>query len=432
MAKQTAPSSGNKDTSFIRETIRPKKKKWWRSLLRGVLLAVVCGCCGGATFWLLANYGPEMPGNDAKNRADATAPETKESTAQTAADEEQERMLQDLERRLSERITQEVEQQFGAEASAESLTQQIQFAWKKVHDCSMVTVTNIRQSVDWLQNTQEQREDTWALILSIEEDRVLLLANAEDLESGARLCVRFGRRTSEDVTFVAEDSVSRMAVLSVGLGGETLTDVWQPVEFGNSYNLQTGATVLAMGAPLGQMDTLDYGIVSARRSYQEAVDSSLMICYTNMMRVGSSGVLVNLQGQVVGWITDLRDDGMESVTAGIESASLVPVLERLKQGKTPVWLGVVGEEVPEAVQEEGDVPAGLYVTGIQDGSPAFAAGLQYGDIITMFDETTVRGMYSLQSALTRTEAGQNITLTVMRWSREGYSELRIPVELGSR
>jgi putative serine protease PepD len=70
----------------------------------------------------------------------------------------------------------------------------------------------------------------------------------------------------------------------------------------------------------------------------------------------------------------------------------------------------------------------VYITSVSPGSPAQAAGLQEGDIITALGEVTLDEDHSFINALWQHAAGDAVTLAVVR----GSQTLQLSVTLAER
>jgi len=106
---------------------------------------------------------------------------------------------------------------------------------------------------------------------------------------------------------------------------------------------------------------------------------------------------------------------------------LRPVINRLEMGGKKAVLGIYGTDVTETISQENDIPIGIWVTRIEEDSPAMAAGIQKGDVITGFDKEKISGMADLITQLSGTEPGQNATLVIQRRNGGEFEEMKIPV-----
>jgi S1-C subfamily serine protease len=61
---------------------------------------------------------------------------------------------------------------------------------------------------------------------------------------------------------------------------------------------------------------------------------------------------------------------------------------------------------------------GVYIMKVSDGSPASAAGLQQGDIITKVGDVTMDETHSYVNTLFTFKPGDEISLTVLREGKE--------------
>lgn len=72
------------------------------------------------------------------------------------------------------------------------------------------------------------------------------------------------------------------------------------------------------------------------------------------------------------------------------------------------YVGIAGHGVSGEMSSLYGIPEGIYLTEVQDGSPAADAGLQKGDIITKFDGSSVTSMQDLKTQLAYYAAGEEI------------------------
>ena len=120
--------------------------------------------------------------------------------------------------------------------------------------------------------------------------------------------------------------------------------------------------------------------------------------------------------------------GESGVDQGSGVAFAIPIdpvkaeLTQLEAGRTVAhpYLGV-------ALQEPSINSQGAQVHGVTSGSPAAAAGLHTGDLITAVNGTSVIGPSQLVADLDALKPGDKVTLTVRRGSRT----LKLTPTLGS-
>ena len=91
-------------------------------------------------------------------------------------------------------------------------------------------------------------------------------------------------------------------------------------------------------------------------------------------------------------------------------------------------MGVHGADVPQEAIEELDIPAGAYIKEIEMDSPAMAAGIQSGDVVTRVNEEPITTYEELLNMLNNAEPEQVMAITLMRQGRE----MSVEVTLGTR
>ena len=201
------------------------------------------------------------------------------------------------------------------------------------------------------------------------------------------------------------------------------------VPFGDSDALQVGDFVVAIGNPFGIGQTATSGIVSALgrsglsvEGYEHFIQTDASINPGN-----SGGALVNLKGELVGINTAIIGPSGGNVGIGFAVPAVLAraVMDQLirfgevRRG----WLGVAMQDVSSGT--------GAVLTEVQAGSPAAAAGLRKGDVITALDGHPVRGAAELRARLGVVPAGETVELRVRRGKETRTLKARIAeIELG--
>jgi len=191
------------------------------------------------------------------------------------------------------------------------------------------------------------------------------------------------------------------------------------VSFGDSDIMRVGDWVMAMGNPLGQGFSVSAGIVSARNRALSGTYDDYLQTDAAINRGNSGGPLFNMDGQVIGVNTAILSPNGGSIGIGFSMASNVVtrVVDQLKEfGETRRgWLGVRIQDVTADVAEAMglDTAAGALVTDVPEG-PAAEAGIKSGDVITVFDGTTVEDTRGLVRTVGNTEVGKEVRVVVLR------------------
>jgi S1-C subfamily serine protease len=143
----------------------------------------------------------------------------------------------------------------------------------------------------------------------------------------------------------------------------------------------------------------------------------------------TGGALVNDEGSILGVITSADIRGTAVVipaTLAWDAAHHIVQQGGTRQG----FLGISSMTVtlPKSQREGHSAERGLLVTGVVDDSPANAAGLLVGDVITAFAGTTLDDPEALVMLLRGDHVGKAVTLSVLR----GVKRQDLAVTVGER
>jgi S1-C subfamily serine protease len=200
----------------------------------------------------------------------------------------------------------------------------------------------------------------------------------------------------------------------------------KPADFGNSDNVEVGQIVLAMGNPLGLIDSVTQGIVSATgRTVGEGAGGNALITAAIQTSAAinpgnSGGALVNLNDQVIGIPTlaaRLPEEGGAAPGIGfaIPSDTVKNIAGQLiSHGKVTesdrASLGITAED---AANTSGHA-AGVVVVSVAGGGAAASAGVQPGDVIVGLNQTRVTSLEELQTLLAHYPPGTKVTIHYVR------------------
>lgn len=205
------------------------------------------------------------------------------------------------------------------------------------------------------------------------------------------------------------------------------------IQIGDPQRLRIGDVVLAIGNPFGIGQTVSLGIVSATgRSRLGLTEIEDFIQTDAAINPGSSGgALVDTQGRLVGIATaGVSESGhSEGVGLAIPSNLVVPVIHTLS-GLKPGgrgWIGLGGRSVTRALEQQFGLRSsqGVLVSTVAENSPAAAAGIRPGDVITTFGGEAIDDALQLQAAITGAPPGSVSELVLWRGSERMEAELTV-------
>lgn len=235
-------------------------------------------------------------------------------------------------------------------------------------------------------------------------------------------------KTTYQAKLVGNDPQTDVAVIKVegdNFPAITLTD---------SDAVAVGDVVLAIGNPFGVGQTVTMGIVSAKgRGGMGIIDYEDFIQTDASINPGNSGgALVDGSGRLIGINQSIlsRSGGNQGVGFSVPVNLARYVMERLiSDGKvTRGYLGVMIQPITDELAKAFDLKdnAGALVGEVTPNSPAAAAGLRAGDVITEFNGRKVVDSQQLRLQASQTAPG---TKALVKLLREG-KEQQFTVKLG--
>jgi len=173
-----------------------------------------------------------------------------------------------------------------------------------------------------------------------------------------------------------------------------------------SDNLRVGDVVLAIGNPFDFGQTVTKGIISAKSRTSVGLNR-----YENFLQTdaainpgNSGGALINTRGNLVGISTAIfsKSGGSNGIGFAIPSTLALKVMRNLIEDGRVIrgWLGVETQELtPQLAESFGlNNVRGLVLAGVVTNGPADNAGLQAGDLILAFNDTSIiSGLDSMRS-----------------------------------
>ncbi len=228
-------------------------------------------------------------------------------------------------------------------------------------------------------------------------------------------------QTQKEAKIVAYDTETDIAVLKVDANDLT------PASFGDSDELRVGELVIAIGNPLGfdLFGSVTSGIVSGLNRQITINEKSMnLIQIDAAINSGNSGgPLVNSCGQVIG-INSAKMSSSYSSQASIEGLGFaIPIDEakviiddliNYKYVKGRPQIGISTRDVSETVSKYYNIPMGVYVAEVAEGSSAEFAGIKSGDVIIGIQGEAVTTGEELNKIKNQYKAGDEITLTITR------------------
>jgi serine peptidase DegS len=234
-----------------------------------------------------------------------------------------------------------------------------------------------------------------------------------------------------DAGIVGQDPDTDLAILHLSLGK------LPTMPLGRSDALRVGDIVLAIGNPYGLSQTVTQGIVSATGRGQLGLATFENFIQTDAaINLGNSGgALIDAHGALVGINTAVLNrayGGPEGIGFAIPVNLVRGVMQQILANGHVVrgWLGIVPQDLSDAEAERAGIGAGDGVTAVYivDKSPASAAGIRRGDLITALDGEPVHGTQDLVSRIAALHPGALIELS----GRHGAQAFKMSIRVIER
>lgn len=330
-----------------------------------------------------------------------------------------------------------------------------------VQNClpSVVSITNkgITEVRTMFGTYQQDTESSGSgIIIGENETELLIVTNYHVVSGSNELSVVFSYDEDSDSPSLVSarvkgyDADKDLAVISVSLADIT-DDMRSQIKIatiGNSSNLILGQEVVAIGNALGYGQSVTTGIISALNREVTVSDDNGGTITNKLIQTdaainpgNSGGALLNMNGELIG-INSVKvsSSSVEGMGYAIPISDVQSIIEELmlKETRDVVAesaqgsIGIGGTDVTSDISSTYDMPLGIYINKIYDNSPAKAAGLSKGNIITKFDGQTVKSMNELKSLLTYYKAGETVEIIAMVQGADGYVEQTFYLTLGTK
>jgi serine protease Do len=205
---------------------------------------------------------------------------------------------------------------------------------------------------------------------------------------------------------VARDPKTDLAIIKV--------DPDQPmqvIQIGTSADLMPGESVIALGNAYGYEHTATRGIISALHRAVQVSDAQY---YDDLIQTDASinpgnsgGPLLNINGEMIGVNVAVR--------AGAQGIGFAIPVDRVVEAAAELLTQINEQKIYYGLRFRPDSPTGpLTVSAVDPDSPAAAAGIQAGDIITEIAGRKVRNALEFQRALLDKSSDEVLPVVVTR------------------
>lgn len=397
--------------SFMQEVIKDEAgggRKFQRDVRRMIILGLILGlaaCVGFCAFrpWIERQFGT--------GQEEIRIPRDEEETPQEEEPETEE----------------------GQDPEKASYRQMLN-ALRSISEQARKSVATI--AVTSSKSEEERTRQISGVIVADNGKELLILGQVLPRGENDSLEAVFADERSYKASVKRQDSNLGLCVYAVPRS-DIVSDTWGAIRIavlGSSHSVEEGDAAILMGRPFGYAQAGMYGLVSASETYAEYADGHYRLISTDIEGdENNSGVLVNTSGEVVGVAGRSQESQADTGLVEVYGISdIKEIIELLSNGDGVPYLGILGADVTEELEEQG-LPKGAYVDEVEADSPAMEAGIQSGDVITEMDGVGINGFQAYHNALMKKKEGSTLTILCQRQGAGGeYVDISFQVKVGTR
>lgn len=229
-----------------------------------------------------------------------------------------------------------------------------------------------------------------------------------------------GRRLKAKL--IGSDSETDVAVLKIEANN------LKSIPIGDSDKSEVGDFVVAIGNPFGlnsfgNSQSATFGIISAMMRSDLNIEGVENFIQTDAaINPGNSGgALVNVKGELIGINTAIISLYGGNVGIGFaipinmakDVAQQIIKYGSVHRGLMGIFVQHLTPELAEAMGFDGNFQGAL-VAQVNEGSPAEAAGLKAGDVITQINNTKITQATQVKTVISLLRVGSEVNITVNR------------------
>lgn len=300
-----------------------------------------------------------------------------------------------------------------------------------------ITGTYVTTYDYWFNSYQQESTGAGSGIIIGKDDQYLYLAtNYHVVQNAKSLSVTFVNDKSADATvkgYVENNDIAVVTVKLADISDDTLKEI-KEIQVGSSDDLSVGDPCVAIGNALGYGQSVTVGYISALNREISASDETVKVLQTDAaINPGNSGgALVNMQGELIGINTaKYSDTSVEGMGYALPISDVQDIINDLIAGKKvasdgtasgQAYLGISAQTITSQYSQLLNMPEGVYISSVEQGSAAEECGLQSGDIICSLDGEDIADMDTFHDRIVACKPGDKVTIVYYRNNNGNYEK----------
>lgn len=245
----------------------------------------------------------------------------------------------------------------------------------------------------------------------------LVFTNSHVVDNADKIMVSLLNENEIEGFLIGRDPDTDLAILKI------YTEGYSVAKLGDAGELKIGQFVIAIGNPYGYQHTVTTGVVSALgrtlRTQSGRLVDNVIQSDAPLNPGNSGGPMITTDGEVIGVNTAIIQ-GAQGLSFSVDINTAKEIARQIiANGKVfKAYLGILLQEVPvnPKVKQHFNLSnqSGLFITKIEESSPASRSQLAEGDIIISFNGKVVNSSHELFKELSRKEILTMTDISVIR------------------
>lgn len=392
---QEQNSNERDEYSFLQETIKDESKGHRKNFIyisKLVCKGLIFGLAAGLVFSVSKPWFDDMFHKD----------ETPISISEEEAKEEENPEEEDTPEEPAETPQEQ------AEEVDRNITQLRTNAAKEVQKC-LAEIRGYTEGEQWVEESYDNINSVTGIIMADDGSNLLIFAKISVSKNATSITAKFIDGKEYTANPVNQDATLGYGIYAVPKSelDETTSSQISIATFGNSSSVYKGQTAIVAGSPFGYAGAISFGVISHNTNEVNLTDGTYKIINTDIAAAeNGTGVVANMSGEIIAIINQtLSSSESMNLVTGYAASDIVKKAELLVNGKSVPYVGMQGVSVNSDAVE--DMPGGVYIKNVDQDSPAMAAGIQKGDIITEVDGKEVLSFRSIMDSIIDEEIGKS-------------------------
>ena len=405
------------EKNFIKEKIVGQKISWKKKVVKALSFLFSGGVFGLGIFLVLFFLLPILP-EKKEGKEKETVAFTEEASTEAESSTEETEAIEDVVQSEIQKLDFPISAYDSMMGNLKSIIQE--------GEKSLVDVEISTGGEDLL--TEGKTRGNGIILEKTADSLLILYLGSGKGEEAYR--IRFFREKEVEGRLLSSSKKDGVMILSVPLSAFTEKDLEKlsVMPRGNSRLIQRGETLIGIGSPSGELYSTEITYASYLSYDVPTVDGIREDIAVQGPKEGEGNVFyLNTAGEFVGFCAG-KQGAFPHIT-GISDC--LDMLEHLSNGKTLAYLGVKIQNTSKSMIELG-IPEGIFISEVEEGSPAYAAGVQAGDVIKKVNGEELTGVKDLQSVLLKEIPGSPFQISLLRNNGNQYVEMEFSCPLGTR